>query len=75
MGGLPRRLLVLAALLALLMQLWVSVKHRDENRVFVGDHIIVRGFARDTTRVVTAQQVRQDHDRWLDAAAAAHAIS
>ena len=148
------------------MQLWVSVKHRDENRVFVGDpwdgrslewaisapppeynfamipvvkgrdtftiskergnayqrpdtyldielpknsavgpviaaigfalafglvwHIwwmvilsflaavatmIIRGFARDTTRIVTAQKVRQEHDRWLDAAAAVHAIS
>jgi cytochrome o ubiquinol oxidase subunit 1 len=28
---------ILAALAALLMQLWASVKHRDENRVFVGD--------------------------------------
>ena len=26
-----------AALLALLVQLWVSVKHRDQNRVFAGD--------------------------------------
>ena len=37
--------------------------------------MIVRGFARDTTRIVTAQQVRQEHRRWLDAVAAATAIS
>jgi cytochrome o ubiquinol oxidase subunit 1 len=37
--------------------------------------MIIRGFARDTTRIVTAQKVRQEHDRWLDAAAAVHAIS
>jgi cytochrome o ubiquinol oxidase subunit 1 len=30
-------LLVIAALGALLVQFWVSIKHRDENRVFVGD--------------------------------------
>ena len=159
-------LLVLLALAALVVQLWVSIAHRDENRVFVGDpwdgrslewsvsapppdynfavipvvtdrdaftlakesgkayqrpdtcaaiqlpknstigpalgaiglavafglvwHIwwmvilsglavvatlIVSGFARDTTRVVAAEQVRQDQQRWLDAAAAATAIS
>jgi cytochrome o ubiquinol oxidase subunit I len=165
-GAFLGALLILAALAALLMQLWVSVKHRDENRVFVGDpwdgrslewaisapppeynfamipvvkdrdtftlskedgsayqrpdtyldielpknsamgpliavmgfalafglvwHIwwmvilsflavvatmIIRGFARDTTRIVTAQKVREEHHRWLDAAAASHAIS
>jgi cytochrome o ubiquinol oxidase subunit 1 len=37
--------------------------------------MIVRGFARDTTRIVPAQQVRQEHRRWLDAVAAAKAIS
>lgn len=158
-------LLILAALLALLWQLWISIKHRDENRVFVGDpwdgrslewsnsapppeynfaiiptvegrdaftkakengsayerpdtyydiempknsamgpavaligfvlafalvwHIwwlvivafaaavgamIARGFVRDTKRVVSAQEVRQQHHRWIDAAAAARAI-
>ena len=30
-------LLVAAALMALVIQLWVSIKHREENRVFVGD--------------------------------------
>ncbi|HZX71656.1 MAG TPA: cbb3-type cytochrome c oxidase subunit I [Rhodanobacter sp.] len=159
-------LLILAALLALLWQLWVSIRDRDGNRVFVGDpwagrslewstsapppeynyavipvvedrdtftrakeqgrayqrpdtyvdielpgnsamgpaiaaigfalafglvwHIwwlvilaflaaiasmIVRGFARDTTRIVSAQQVRQEHHRWIDAVAAATAVS
>ena len=158
-------LLVLAALAALLMQLWVSIQHRRENRVFVGDpwdgrslewslsapppdynfavlpvitdrdaftlakesgnayqrhetyvdielpknsalgpvlgalgftiafglvwHIwwmvilptlgvmatlIVSGFARDTTRIVPAQHVRQDDERWMNAAATATAI-
>lgn len=37
--------------------------------------MIIRGFARDTARIVTAQKVRQEHHRWLDAAATAHAIS
>jgi cytochrome o ubiquinol oxidase subunit 1 len=159
-------LLILAALLALLWQLWVSIKHREENRVFVGDpwagrslewansapppeynfavipvvegrdafttmkengraylqtdtyvdielpknsamgpaiaaigfalafglvwHIwwlvvlaflaaitsmIIRGFARDTTRIVSAQEVRREHHRWIDAVATATAIS
>lgn len=159
-------LLVLAALAALVMQLWVSIRHRDENRVFVGDpwdgrslewsvsapppeynfavipkvtgrdaftvakesgaayrrpdgyvdielpkhsamgamvcaigfalafglvwHIwwmvilfslaaiasmIGRGFVHDTTRIIPAQKVRQEHHRWIDAAAAATAIS
>jgi cytochrome o ubiquinol oxidase subunit 1 len=159
-------LLVLCALGALVVQLWVSIKHRDENRVFVGDpwdgrslewsvsapppeynfpviplvsgrdafaiakqegtayqepeayadielpkhsalgpllgaigfglafglvwHIwwmvilfflaaaatmIAAGFARDTNRIVTAQEVRQEHHRWIAAAAAARAIS
>jgi cytochrome o ubiquinol oxidase subunit 1 len=159
-------LLILAALLALLWQLWVSIKHREENRVFVGDpwagrslewansapppeynfavipvvegrdafttmkengraylqpdtyvdielpknsamgpaiaaigfalafglvwHIwwlvvlaflaaitsmIIRGFARDTTRIVSAQEVQREHHRWIDAVATATAIS
>ena len=159
-------ILVLVALAALVVQLWVSIEHRNENRVFVGDpwdgrslewsvsapppdynfavipvvtdrdaftlakecgkayqrsvacvdiglpknsavgpvlgaiglavafglvwHIwwmvilsalavvatlILTGFARDTTRVVPAQQVRQDQQRWIDATAATNAIS
>ncbi|MGB6488455.1 MAG: cbb3-type cytochrome c oxidase subunit I [Steroidobacteraceae bacterium] len=159
-------ILVLAALAALVAQLWVSIEHRNENRVFVGDpwdgrslewsvsapppdynfavipvvtdrdaftlakecgtayqrpdtcvdielpknsaigpvlgaigfavafglvwHIwwmvilsalavvatlILSGFARDTTRIVPAQQVRQGQQRWIDVAAAATAIS
>jgi cytochrome o ubiquinol oxidase subunit 1 len=159
-------ILLTVALVTLVVQLWVSIKHRDENRVFVGDpwdgrslewsvsapppeynfavipvvtgrdaftiakeagnayqlpdtyadievpknsamgpvlgaiglalafglvwHIwwmvilffaaavvtmIVHGFARDTTRIVPAQQVRQEHRRWFDAVAAAKAIS
>jgi hypothetical protein len=34
-----------------------------------------RGFARDTTRIITADEVRQEHRRWLDAVAATTAIS
>ena len=159
-------LLILAALLSLLWQLWISIKHRHQNRVFAGDpwagrslewamaapppeynfavipsvkgrdaftkakeegnayqrpeayldielpansamgpviaaigfslafglvwHIwwlviltalaaivamIVRGFARNTGRIVSAQQVRQEHHRWLDAVEEATAIS
>ena len=159
-------LVLLAALAALLMQLWTSIRHRDENRVFVGDpwdgrslewatsapppeynfavlpvvtsrdaftlakedgsarqppgnyndielprnsamgpvigaigfalafglvwHIwwmvivsflaavatlVIRGFARETTRVVPAREVREQHERWLDAVAAARAIT
>ena len=37
--------------------------------------MIVSGFARDTTRIVPAQQVRQEQQRWIDAVAAATAIS
>ena len=37
--------------------------------------MIVRGFARDTTRIVSAQQVRKEHHRWIDAVAAFTAIS
>lgn len=37
--------------------------------------LIVRGFARDTTRVVSAQQVRREHHRWIDAVASVTAIS
>ena len=159
-------ILLTVALVTLVVQLWVSIKHRDENRVFAGDpwdgrslewsvsapppeynfavipvvtgrdaftiakeagkayqlpdtyadievpknsamgpvlgvigfalafglvwHIwwmvilffvaavvtmIVHGFARDTARIVPAQQVRQEHRRWFDAVAAAKAIS
>ncbi len=159
-------LLLLAALAALFWQLWISIRQREENRVFVGDpwdgrtlewsiaapppeynfavipnvtacdaftfakekgeayartesyadielpknsamgpavgtigfvlafglvwHIwwmvilsflaavtsmIVRGFARDTTRLVSAQQVKQEHRRWLAAVDAAVAVS
>ena len=159
-------LLLTAALVTLVVQLWVSIKQRDKNRVFAGDpwdgrslewsvsapppeynfavlpvvagrdaftlakengkayqlpdsyvdiemprnsavgpvlgvigfalafglvwHIwwmvilffvaavvtmIVHGFARDTTRIVPAQQVQQEHRRWLDAVAAATGIS
>ena len=158
-------ILIIVALGALVMQLWVSIQHRHENRVFVGDpwdgrslewsvsappphynfvvlpvvterdaftaakergtgyqrpetyvdielpknaaigpvlgaigmvlafglvwHIwwmviastvgllaalIASGFARDTTRIVPAQQVQQEQQRWLDAVAAAAAI-
>ena len=159
-------LLIVAALLALLWQLWVSIKNRDENRVFAGDpwagrslewatsapppaynfavipvvegldafttakengraylrpdtyvdielpknsamgpaiavigfalafglvwhigwlvvltlaaaiaSIVVRGFARDTTRIVSAQEVQREHQRWLDAVTQATAVS
>jgi len=159
-------ILVLAALAALVVQLWVSIKHRQENRVFVGDpwdgrslewsvsapppeynfaltpvvedrdaftlakergeayrlaaayadielpknsalgpvfgavglalafglvwHIwwlvilstltvlmtlIASGFSRDTTRVVHAEEVRRDEERWIGAARASTAIS
>ncbi len=158
-------LLILAALLALLWQLWISIRDRHANRVFVGDpwdgrslewsnsapppeynfavipvvtdrdafttakengtayerpdtyhdielpknsamgpivavvgfalafglvwHIwwmvllallaaiaamIGRGFVRDTTRIVSAQEVRRTHHTWIDAALAATAI-
>ena len=161
-------ILLFVALSALVLQLWVSIKHRNENRVFVGDpwngqslewsisapppeynfavlpvvtdcdaftvakecgkayqrpdadvyvdielpknsaigpvfgvigfviafglvwHIwwmviistlaaiatmILSGFVRDTTRIIPAQQVRQEQQRWLDAAAAATATA
>ena len=158
-------LLIVAALLALLWQLWISIRDREQNRVFVGDpwagrslewaqsapppeynfavipevkgrdafttakeegtayrrpdtyldiemprncalgpavaaigfalafglvwHIwwlvilsflaaivamIVRGFARNTTRIVTAEEVRREHHRWIDAVDNATAI-
>ncbi|MCY0386681.1 cbb3-type cytochrome c oxidase subunit I [Robbsia sp. Bb-Pol-6] len=158
--------IVVVALVALVVQLWVSITHRDANRVFVGDpwdgrtlewsvsapppeynfakipevgerdaftvakaagrayqrhatyedievprnsalgpvvgaigfvlafglvwHIwwltilstaaalatmILRGFARDTTRLVGAREVQEAHDRWIDAALATAAIS
>ncbi|MBB5357075.1 cytochrome o ubiquinol oxidase subunit 1 [Rhodanobacter sp. ANJX3] len=159
-------ILVVAALCALGVQLWVSIKHRHANRVFVGDpwdgrslewsisapppeynfaaipvvtdrdaftvmkesgaaytaavpfedievprnsalgpvlgaagfaiafglvwHIwwmviifgtivitamIVRGFARNTSRVVTAEEVRRQHQHWMDAVARAEPIA
>jgi cytochrome o ubiquinol oxidase subunit 1 len=159
-------LLLLAALMALLWQLWVSIRDRAENRVYVGDpwagrslewstsapppeynfavipviegrdaftfakqnghayqrpdtyadielpknsamgpaiaalgfalafglvwHIgwlvilsflaviasmVIRGFARDTTRIVPACEVQMAHQRWLDAVASATAVS
>jgi cytochrome o ubiquinol oxidase subunit 1 len=37
--------------------------------------LIVRGFARDTTRIVPAHQVQREHRCWLDAVAAAKATS
>ena len=159
-------LLILVALLALLWQLRVSIKNRDQNRVFVGDpwagrslewassapppeynfavipvvegrdsfntakergraylrtdvyvdielprnsamgpsiaaigfvlafslvwhiwwlvvlallagiaSVILRGFSRDTTRIVSAQEVQRKHQLWIDAVAKAAAIS
>jgi cytochrome o ubiquinol oxidase subunit 1 len=159
-------LLLLAALMALLWQLWASIRDRAENRVYVGDpwagrslewstsapppeynfavipviegrdaftfakqnghayqrpdtyadielpknsamgpaiaalgfalafglvwHIgwlvilsflaviasmVIRGFARDTTRIVPACEVQMAHQRWLDAVASATAVS
>jgi len=158
-------LLLLVALLALMWQLWVSIRERDQNRVFAGDpwdgrslewstsapppeynfalipvvetrdafstakekgnafqcldscrdielpknsamgpviavvgfllafglvwHIwwlvilsflaaltamIERGFARNTTRIISAEEVCREHRRWLDAVASANAI-
>jgi cytochrome o ubiquinol oxidase subunit 1 len=37
--------------------------------------LIIRGFARDTARIIPAQEVRRKNERWLDAAAQATAIS
>lgn len=37
--------------------------------------MIRRGFARDTTRVVSALEVRKEHHRWIDAVTVATAIS
>jgi cytochrome o ubiquinol oxidase subunit 1 len=37
--------------------------------------MIVRGFARDTTRIVSAQQVRKEHHCWIDAITSVTAIS
>ncbi|MHB1245378.1 MAG: cbb3-type cytochrome c oxidase subunit I [Sulfuriferula sp.] len=37
--------------------------------------MIIRGFARDTTRIVSAQEVRREHQRWIDAVTTATAIS
>ena len=37
--------------------------------------MIIRGFARDTTRIVSAQKVRREHLLWIDAVTMATAIS
>ena len=37
--------------------------------------LIIRGFARDTTRTIAAAEVRRKNERWLDAVAQATAIS
>ena len=37
--------------------------------------MIARGFARNTTRVVSASDVRKEHHRWIDAVSVATAIS
>lgn len=37
--------------------------------------VIVRGFARDTNRIVSAAEVRKDHYRWIDAVARATKVS
>ncbi len=37
--------------------------------------MIIFGFARDTTRIISADQVKREHERWLDAVAHATAVS
>jgi cytochrome o ubiquinol oxidase subunit 1 len=37
--------------------------------------LIMRGFARDTSRIIPAQQVQREHERWLAAVARATAVS
>jgi len=37
--------------------------------------VIIRGFARDTTLIIPADQVQEEHRRWLDSVAAANPIS
>ena len=37
--------------------------------------MIIRGFARDTTHVISADEVREQHQRWLDAVARVRAAS
>ena len=37
--------------------------------------LIIRGFARDTTRIIPAAVVRKEHERWLDAVAHAQAVT
>ena len=37
--------------------------------------MIIRGFARDTARNVSAQEVQRDHERWIDAVMRVKAIS
>ncbi|MGH7075651.1 MAG: hypothetical protein ACREFD_15855, partial [Stellaceae bacterium] len=37
--------------------------------------MIIRGFARNTTRIISADEVKKEHQRWLDAVARAPAVS
>ncbi len=37
--------------------------------------MVIRGFARDTTRIISADEVRKEHQHWLDAVARATAVS
>ncbi len=37
--------------------------------------MIMRGFARDTTRIIPAAEVKQQHQRWLDAVTRARAVT
>ena len=37
--------------------------------------MIIRGFARDTTRIISADEVRNEHEGWLDAVARARAVT
>ena len=37
--------------------------------------VILRGFSRDTTRIVSAHEVQREHQLWIDAVAKAEAIS
>lgn len=37
--------------------------------------MIVRGFARDTSRIICAAEVQAEHHRWLDAVAAAMPVT
>lgn len=37
--------------------------------------VLLRGFSRNTTRIVSAQEVQREHQLWIDAVAKAAAIS